>query len=195
VLVNSVDRGGPASKAGVRAQDILMAINGQPLNVRFPEEMAPARKRISELPIGKDVKLTLRRGHDVIDLTAKTQKLEGAVGEEKELVVWGLSIRDVTNTYANDQQLDDAEGVVVTTMSPGYPAFKAELRSGDVIRSVNQQPVTDIDEMMKLYNESVKRNDDRVLLEIQRQRGRQSAVMKVTSYPAASTTTTTEASK
>jgi serine protease Do len=115
-----------------------------------------------------------------MSLVAKTQKLESAIGEEKEMKQWGLSVRDVTRRYANESQLDDDTGVVVTTMSGGYPAAKAELRSGDVIRQVNQKPVTDLNEFIKLYDESVKNKDAQVLLEIQRGRGRMSAVLKVT---------------
>jgi serine protease Do len=180
VLINSVDHNSPAQKAGVKVQDILLEINGKPVNVRFPEEVAPARKMISELPIGQDAELTVRRGKETLHLTAKTQKLEGAVGEEREFKAWGLSVRDVTRTYANEAQLDDDTGVVVTTMSPGYPAAKAELSADDVIRSVNQKPVTDLDEFVKLYDESVKNKDARVLLEVQRGRGRRSVVLKVT---------------
>jgi serine protease Do len=183
VLINSVARGSAAEKAGVRTQDILLELNGKPIDVRFPEQIAPARKMIAQLPIGSQVTLTLQRGRGkdsrTLHLTAKTQKLEGAVGEEKELKTWGLSVRDVTRAYANDHQLDDALGVVVTTLSPGYPAAKAELDAGDVIRSVNRKPVTDLDEMNKLFNASVKRRDAIVLLEIQRGRGIQSAVLKI----------------
>jgi len=179
VLINSVDRGSPAAKAGVKAQDILLELNGNPVNVRFPEEVAPAKKAIADLPIGSEVHMSLRRGHDILQLTAKTQKLEGAVGEEKEMKVWGLSVRDVTRRYANEQQLDDDLGVVVTTLSNGYPAAKAELRSGDVIRAVNLKPVTDIDEFIKLYEESVKRKDPRVFLQVRRDRGQQSVILKV----------------
>jgi serine protease Do len=179
-LINSVDRGSPADKAGVKTQDILLELNDKPINVRFPEEVSPARKFISELPVGSDVKMTIRRGKETLHLTAQTQKLEGAVGQEKELKTWGLSVRDVTRRYANDEQLDDDTGVVITTMSPGYPAAKAELQSGDVIRSVNQQPATDLDAFMKLYNDSVKNKDKTVFLEIQRNRGRANAVLKVT---------------
>ena len=174
------DTAAPAQKAGVKTQDILLAINGQPTNVRFPEEVAPARKMIAELPIGQDVTLTIRRGKETLELTARTQKLEGAVGDEKEVKAWGLSVRDVTRTYANEAQLDDDTGVVVTTMSQGYPAAKADLQPDDVIRSVNQKPVTDLDEFIKLYDESVKSKDATVLLEVQRGRGRRSAVLKVT---------------
>jgi serine protease Do len=180
VLVNSVDRGSPAAVAGVKTQDILLSINDKPLNVRFPEEVALAQKAIADLPIGEDVKLTVRRGKETVALTAKTQKLEGAIGEEKELKTWGMTVRDVTRKYANEQQLDDDTGVVVTTMSGGYPAQKAQLQSDDVIRKINDKPVTDIDELIKIYNESVKNKESRVFLEVQRRRGRQFVVMNVT---------------
>jgi serine protease Do len=179
-LVNSVDRGSPAAVAGVKTQDILLSINDKPINVRFPEEVALAQKAIAALPIGEDVKLGVRRGRETVELTAKTQKLEGAIGEEKELKTWGMTVRDVTRKYANEEQLDDDTGVVVTTMSSGYPAQKAELQPEDVIRSINQKPVTDIDELMKIYDESVKNKETRVFLEVQRRRGRQYVVMNIT---------------
>jgi serine protease Do len=180
VLVNSVDRGSPAAKAGVKTQDILLAVNGKETNVRFPEEIAAARKMIADLPIGEEVTITLRRGKETMDLRAKTMKLEGAVGEEREMKGWGLSVRDVTRTYANEKQLDDDSGVVVTTLSGGYPAAKADLEQGDVIRSVNNKPVTDLEAFATLYEESVNAKEERVLLEIQRGRGRRSAVLRVT---------------
>ncbi len=178
-LVNSVDRGSPAATAGVKTQDILLEISGKPLNVRFPEEVAPARKMIADLPVGTDVTLSIKRGKENLSLTAKTQKLEGAVGEEKEFKTWGVSVRDVTRTYANAQQLEDAEGVVVTTLNPGYPAAKAELASGDIIRSVGGKKVTDLDEFQKLYDASTKAKDPRVLFEVLRNRGTRRAVLKV----------------
>jgi serine protease Do len=114
-----------------------------------------------------------------VSVTATTQKLEGAVGEEKELKTWGVSVRDVTHTYANERQLDDDLGVVVTTMSPGFPAQKAELQAGDVIRAVNGQQAADLEALAKLYQASIDKKEPRVLLEIKRGRGTRSAVMKV----------------
>jgi serine protease Do len=180
VLVNNVDRNSPAERAGVLTQDILLSINDKPINVRFPEEIAAARKFIADLPIASDVHLTLKRGKQTIHVTARTQKLQGAVGEEKEFKVWGVSVREVTPVYANDHQLDDDQGVVVTTLSPDYPAQKADLQPGEVIRSINQEPITDLDTFSKLYDASVKAKDAAVLLEVQRGRARQSAVLKVT---------------
>ena len=179
VLVNSVDRGSAAAKAGVKTQDILLEINGKPTNVRFPEEVAAARKMIADLPVGTDVVLKVKRGSETVTLNAKTEKLEGAVGEEKELKTWGVSVRDVTRAYANARQLDDHDGVSVTTMSPGYPAQKAELQSGDVIRAVNGKPAKDLEELMKLFQESVDKKETRVVLDVKRGRAARTAVMRV----------------
>ena len=179
VLVNSIDRNSPAEKAGVKPQDILLEINGRPTNVRFPEELSAARKMIADLPIGTEVTLTLKRAKEMVHLTARTEKLQGAVGEEKEFKTWGLSVRDMTRAYANSAQIDEANGVIVTTMSPGYPASKAELEPGDVIRSVNGKHVEDLEEFGKVYKESTDKKQKVVLVQIQRGRGRQSAVLKI----------------
>jgi len=179
VLVNSVDHNSPAEKAGVHPQDILLNVNGHPTNVRFPEELAPTNKMIADLPIGSEISLKLQRGKEILRLTAKTQKLQGAVGEEKEFKVWGVSVRDMTRAYANQAQLDDASGVIVTTLSPGYPAAKAELTPGDVIHSVDGKRIEDLDAFGKLYQKSTDAKQKLVLLQVERGRGRQSAVLKI----------------
>ena len=180
VLIDNVDRGGPAANAGLKVQDILMSLGGEPTNVRFPEELAAVRRRIAQLPVDEPVEMQILRGKDAMTLTAKPVKLESAVGEEKELKQWGLSIRDVTRPYANAQLLDDAEGVVVTTTRTGYPAEKAELTAGDVIRQVNGRPATDLAAFMKLYDASVEQKQKAVLLSVARRQGTRTVLLKVT---------------
>jgi len=180
VLVESVERGSPGAAAGVQAQDILLELNGQPTNARFPEELAPLRKRIADLPVGTPVTLRVLRDGKVLTLNTVTERLQSAVGEERELKVWGLSVRDVTRAYANERQLDDDQGVVITSLSPGFPAARSQLQTGDVIVRVNERPATDLDEFMKLYEESIQRQDQTVLLDLRRRRAVQQAVMKIT---------------
>lgn len=179
VLVNSVDRGSPAADAGVRPQDILLSVGGRETNVRFPEEVAPTRAWIADLPIGEPVDVVVRRGGEDVTLGVTPEKLEGAVGQEREIKSWGLSVRDVTRVFANDNQLDDDTGVVITTVRPEYPADKAELRGGDVIVSVDRQPVEDLDAFMDLYAAAEDAESDRVLLEVRRGRATRTAVLKV----------------
>ncbi len=180
VLVNSVDRGSPAAIAGVRPQDILLSVDGQPMNVRFPEEIAPARQRMAVLPIDKQVKVEALRAGKPISFDVKTVKLESAVGEERSAKEWGISVRDVTRAYANANQLDDDKGVVVTSLTGGFPADKAEVRQGEIILSVNGKPVADLDAFIAAFEASVKAKETQVLLQISRGRGTRDALLKVT---------------
>ncbi len=180
VLINSVDRNSPAMKAGVKTQDILLTLNDYPINVRFPEEIAAARKRIADLPIGEPAKLKLKRGKEIVTLTAVPEKLQGAIGEEREFKVWGMSVREVTRAYANEAQLENDKGVVVTTRSPGLVADKADLDPGDVIISINGQSVDSLEKFDELYKQTIEKRQPRVLMEVTRGRGARSAVLKVT---------------
>jgi serine protease Do len=186
VLINSVDRIGPYADAGGKAQDILLAVNGQPTNVRFPEEMAEVRQRIASLPIGKDVELTIRRGKENKTLIAKTALLEGYLGDEQGFSQWGVSLRPVTRPYAVAHQLDQIAGVWITSMADGEPVERAHLEAGDVILSVNGKTVTDMAHFQSLYDKTLADKLDRVELEVERGREVFTSILKVKEYAPAS---------
>lgn len=179
VLVNGVDRGSPAMTSGLRAQDILLSIDGVATNVRFPEELAGVRQRVAALDIGKPVTINALRGGKPMELSMTPVKLESAVGDEREAKAWGFSVRDVTRAYANEQQLDDDKGVVITSLTRGYPADKAQLQSGDVVRQVNGERVDDLDAFLKAFKASTDEKQAKVLLQAQRDRGVRDALLKV----------------
>ena len=180
VLVNSVDPLGAANKAGLRSQDILMSVNGQPTNCRFPEEIAPVRLMIANLPIGSTVDLEFRRGKKTMHASAKTLKLQSVFGEQKELKVWGMSVSEVTRAYASDAQLDDDTGVAIETLNDGHPAAEADLQRDDIIHAVDGKPVPDLDEFLRLYKLSVAKHAAKVGLDIHRGHGDEFKVMTVT---------------
>jgi serine protease Do len=186
VLINSVDRIGPYVDAGGKAQDILLAVNGEPTNVRFPEEMAEVRQRIASLPIGKDVELTIKRGKEIKTLTAKTALLEGYLGEEQGFSQWGVSLRPVTRPYAVAHQLDQVAGVWITSMSDGEPVERAHLEVGDVILSVDGKTVTDMAHFQSLYDKTLADKLDRVELEVEHDREVFTSILKVKEYAPAS---------
>lgn len=174
-LISTVDRNSPAAKAGLKAQDILLSIDGQPTNVRFPEELAAVKDRIAGLPIDKPVTIVYRRGGAEQTATIKVEKLESKVGEEKEFKSWGLSVRDVTRALALEGRLDDDRGVIVTSVTPGFTAARAEVNPGDVIREVDGKPVEDLEAFQAAYDAAAK--GGKVFLEIKRGRGSLSKVL------------------
>ena len=105
----------------------------------------------------------------------KVEKLESKVGDEKEFKTWGLSVRDVTRALALERRLDDDQGVIVTSVTPGFTAAQADVNPGDVIRKVNGKVVADLDAFQAEYDAASK--DGKIFLEVKRGRGVQSKVL------------------
>ena len=55
----------------------------------------------------------------------------------------GVNIQDVTPQLASQFHVPEAEGVLVAEVTPGSPAAKAGMKSGDVIRRFNGKEVSD----------------------------------------------------
>jgi serine protease Do len=182
VLINSVDRIGPMTDAGGKAQDILLAVNGVATNVRFPEELAPVRERISNLPIGANAELTVKRGSELLTLHVKPVLLEGFLADEHGFSQWGVSLRGVTRRFAVANQLDDVAGVWITSITEGLPVEKAHLERNDVIHSVNGTLVTNMAQFEELYSKTLKDHDDWVLLQVQRGRSMEQEVLEIKKY-------------
>jgi serine protease Do len=61
----------------------------------------------------------------------------------------GVQIQQVTPEIAESLGLGKAQGALVAEPQPGSPAAKAGIESGDVITTVNGQPVTDSHELAR----------------------------------------------
>ena len=168
-LINSVDPGSPALKAGLRGGDIVLTIDGVKVDGRFPEQLPPIQNLIASKPVGLKVTLQIKRGAETRDYTMVTEKLESRVGEEWALEKWGVSVRKVSRAYARENQLDDETGVVVIGVQPGFPADVAGLSRSDIITKINQQPVTNL-EVLKDAQAAYLAVPAPILLEAQRNR-------------------------
>lgn len=168
-LIASVDSGSPAAKAGLRANDILLAINGDKVVGRFPEELPGIQNRIASEPVGSSLKLTFKRGAETRECVVVTEKLESRVGEEWALEKWGLSVRKVSRAYARENQLEEATGVLVIGVQPGFPAEVAGVSRGDIITKINQQGVASLD-VIKAAQAAYEAKPAPTLVEVQRNR-------------------------
>ncbi|MBL9215507.1 MAG: trypsin-like peptidase domain-containing protein [Opitutaceae bacterium] len=151
MLINSVDPGSPAARAGLRAGDVLLTLNGQPVDGRFPEQLPAIQQSIASLPVGTTVQLGVKRGGQTIALSAVTEKLESRVGEEWAFEKWGLTVRKVSRAFARENQLTDETGVIVLGVQPGYPAGEAGLARGDIITKVANAPIANLAQLKAIY--------------------------------------------
>ncbi|GKT14947.1 DegQ family serine endoprotease [Acidovorax sp. SUPP2522] len=75
-----------------------------------------------------------------IEVAAKVKDQILATGNASHARL-GVSVQEVNQAFADSFQLDKPEGALVAGVEEGGPADKAGLKSGDVIRSVNGQPI------------------------------------------------------
>ncbi|MBK9120150.1 MAG: PDZ domain-containing protein [Phycisphaerales bacterium] len=156
VLLNSVVAGGPADRAGLQAGDILVAVEGEELAVRFLEQVPPLMKRIAQVPVGTELRVRYEREGEAHETTIVTQPMQRDRGDEAAFRAWGLTAMEITPKMARDRRLDGTAGVLVSSIRSGGPAATAEPPlpwSGAVIRALDGQPVQDLEQFTTRYRE------------------------------------------
>jgi serine protease Do len=160
VLVTQVFEGDPADKAGVKKNDIIVALNDQP--VTTGRELSAI---IANTPVGDKTRITLVRGGEKMTLTAKVAKREEKsaqmAGEDERSDVLGLQVADLTNERAQQFGLDkDESGVLVVDVESGSRADKAGVRVGDIIKGINRKKIDNLQD----YSSVMKKSDDKEAL-------------------------------
>ena len=79
----------------------------------------------------------------------------------------GVAVQEVNQTLADSFKLDKPEGALVSNVDAGGPADMAGLKTGDVIRKVNGQPIVASGDLPALIGQSTP--GEKVTLEVWRQ--------------------------
>jgi serine protease Do len=175
--VASVESGGPADKAGIEPLDIIVSVNGKPVETsgQLPSMIAEIKPgQTVQLEVWRDkalkhISVTVEELKDKTTAEAVTRHGSGGNDEGEAAVVnrIGLSVRALT---AAERTQAKAHGDVVVVEAKG-PAAEAGLRPGDVILSINRIKV----ESVAAFQQAVKNAGHDATLLIQRE-GQQSIV-------------------
>ena len=146
VLVGDVTPSGPASNSGVQRGDVILEINGKPM-----EDTRELRMTVSMMDPNATAKLKLLRNGNPMDVTVKLGELptdkEQAKTEEgsSDQALDGVTVENLTSQSARQLGLPaTTTGVVVTDINPSSPLASTGLQRGDVIQEVNHQPVKNV---------------------------------------------------
>ena len=161
VIVGEVKKDGPADKAGIKADDIILSINGQA--IKNGDELVA---RVADMPVGTqttvsvdrdgkkmDVKLTIQDRTKVFSDNPRVvgeNAVPGNGGDKAEstTVKFGISIR-----AASPEELDltpDKRAVGVTRVEGGSFADDIGMMERDLIVAINRQPVGSIEDIRKI---------------------------------------------
>jgi len=153
VLVSDVTEDSAAEKAGLRAGDVVVELEGEP--VASANELS---NRVAMYKPGTKVELVIVRSGKRKTVTAKLDKRPeggptaggGRVETQEQL---GLSVQTLTKDLAEDLGYDDLEGVVVTEVEPDSAAAEKGIRPGTVIMEVDRDVVRNVKE----FNEAIQK--------------------------------------
>ena len=151
VLISDVTPGAPAESAGVKLNDIVLAINGVPV-----DNVPMFSTAMLSLPGGQKVKLDLLRGNEQLSLSVgaveeshAADRLADMIDPEKnrirQLGIIGIAIDKQTESLFPG--LRGPYGVIVAALAASSAASLTGLEVGDVIHEVNGAVVTSIDEL------------------------------------------------
>ena len=164
-VVTEVTENSPAADAGVKTGDIIVEFNGKPVpkSHDFPGVIAdtPPGQRITLKIIRekKEQTVAVKIG-ELADENDPNQQLEA---RDPEL---GLRVQRITPEAARRLGLTSSRGVLVIEVLPGSPADQVGVEPADVIREVNQRPVTNVKDFERATRQG--RRGDRILLLVQR---------------------------
>ena len=141
VLVSQVFKGDPAAKAGIQPNDIIVAVDGKPVN--SSRELSTV---VAGLAVGKRTAITiLRHGKEktVYAKLAKRQDNENVALQAPESTeAFGLQVAALTPDSARRFGFGENEkGVLVVGVKPGSKADRAGILQGDLIKEVNRKAV------------------------------------------------------
>jgi serine protease Do len=168
-LVNEVQPGSPAEKAGVSAGDLVTDIDGK--KIEGPREL---QLMVGGLPPGTKVAVkVLRDGKEkafTVELAERPgQKIAGNNEPDQADdpdVLDGVTVGDIEPELRKQYEIPDSVrgGVVITKIDPESPSAEAGIRVGDVVVEINREPVKNSKQAVDL-SEKLKK-EKKVLLRV-----------------------------
>ena len=138
-FISEVMPGSAADKAGLKAGDVITAINGQAIS-----SFAEMRAKIATSGAGKEIDLTYLR-----DGKSNNAKVTLQSDDQTQTRANGL-LPALDGAELNNYDEKGMKGVAITKIKPNSLAEQRGLKSGDVIIGINRQKVENLGQLRKI---------------------------------------------
>ena len=167
VLVTEVHGGGPADKAGMKAEDVIVEIDGQQIRNGDKLIETVASKNVGDtVPIavmraGERVMLDVEIADRAVLFGEELGYVAPGESEERETaqVMFGIEVSNLTAADRKQLGLKEEGGILVTKVDPASFADDIGMLSNDIILAINRRAVSKIDDIREIQN-SLKPGDD-----------------------------------
>jgi Do/DeqQ family serine protease len=153
-LVASVSKGSPSEKAGLKLSDLIVAIDGFPV-----DDPNAFDYRFATRPLGGTAQIDVQRSGKLVKLAIP---LETAPDTGRDEVVisarspfQGAKVANISPALADELRLDPSvEGVVVTDLADDGTAANVGFQKGDIILAVNNKRIAKTSDLERIAGES-----------------------------------------
>ena len=153
-LVNRVEPDSAADRAGIEVGDVILEVNGRDIEVF--SDLPPI---VGSIRPGEEIGLSISRWGETRDLTLSLDERDegqetddrGETRDSEPTNALGLSVEALS-----DEQLRRAEGIdsgLLVTAVESDNAYRAGIRRGDVIRMINNQQVTTLEDFEDIVDD------------------------------------------
>jgi serine protease Do len=152
-LISSVEKDSPAAQAGLEPGDVILSVNGK--EIESSSELPPV---IASIHPGDSARLQIWRKSGKREIEIKVGSLDSgdtASADDKESAPsrLGLTLRPLRPD--ENRRLDGKAGLLVENASGS--AARAGIRAGDIVLSVNGEPVRSTEQFLTLVAKASKR--------------------------------------
>ena len=154
-MISEVAPGGPADKAGLRPEDVIIEYNGKAIT-----DNAQLTGLVTRTPPGTTVPIKIVRNKKTMTLNVTVEELDLAAEQgqlverqrtprEAQQAGFGMTLEPVSREMLRELNLPTGvtAGAVVADITPSGPAAQGGLQPGDVILRVNSAPVRSVDQV------------------------------------------------
>jgi len=141
-LVASVVPGSPAARAGLKASDLITAIDGQGI-----DDPNGFDYRFATHPLGGSSQVDVIRGGKALRLSVALETAPDTDRNEITLAgrspFQGATVANISPAVADELHLDaDTDGVVITQLTDDSTAANVGFQKGDIILAVNNKKIS-----------------------------------------------------
>jgi len=183
VLITYVLKGSSAYESGLRAGDILVEINGDPVSARTRADLLDLEWNYTVMEAGEPIRLTVLRGapgdrerlsfEGILEELPPMPAFGRHAGElnEHRYATLGLGVEKLVELHHIIHEIPvDTDGVFVKTVREGSVASRADLEPRDVITRVNDRAIPDLETFRAALDEALAAGEPVIELEVVRRK-------------------------
>lgn len=151
VLIAGTEAGSPAARSGFQADDLLLAINDQPITVRTAEDLPEVYRMLGLMEFNKKVRFTIQREGIKKDIYCAPTEKGKVEGDAVACDNWGFTAKAINRFDNPELYFYQPQGVFVFGVKKFSPAARAGLLKGDIIVKIDDRSIKTLDELLKCY--------------------------------------------